>query len=169
MDFFFFSFILPKEKFTRLPQWFLVQLPCPTGHSKAFQQKSLVGQHSSFQPRGAQSRARDLGSLRMPLFLLFSVLQFPGLFSPSALLSWNPTLNPVSKSGAPVQGFGPVGVQRRTTKMIQGLEHLSCEDRLRELGLLRLKWSLWGDLRAAFQDLMGATRESWKRTFYKSI
>ena len=37
-------------------------------------------------------------------------------------------------------------VQRRATEMIQGLEHLSCEDRLRELGL----FSLLGDLIAAF-------------------
>ena len=51
-------------------------------------------------------------------------------------------------------------VQRRTSKMIRRLEHLSCEERLRELGLFSLgKTWLWGDLFGVFQYWKGVYKQ----------
>jgi len=59
--------------------------------------------------------------------------------------------------------------QRRATKMIQGLEHLSYDERLRELGLFSLeKRRLQGDFIEAFQYLKAAYRKEEKNLFSKA-
>jgi len=61
-------------------------------------------------------------------------------------------------------------VQTRATNMIRGMEHLSYEERLRELGLFILqKRRHWGDLMANFQCLKGAYKKAGEGLFTRAF
>jgi len=78
----------------------------------------------------------------------------------------HPALEPSAQERHGAVGAGP----EEATKMIQGLEHLCYEDRLRELGLFSLEnGMLRRDLTVTFQYLKGAYRKDGENLFSKAF
>ncbi|PKU32362.1 hypothetical protein llap_17334 [Limosa lapponica baueri] len=87
-------------------------------------------------------------------------------FCPCALVRTH--LDPALEFSAQERPVG-AGPEEGSEDMVRGLEHLSYEDRLRELGLFSLeKRRLQGDLIAAFQCLKGAYRKDGDNRFSKA-
>ncbi|RMB99591.1 hypothetical protein DUI87_23844 [Hirundo rustica rustica] len=73
-------------------------------------------------------------------------------------------------SGVPAQeGHRPAGESpEEDTKVISGMEKISCEEKLRELFSLE-KRRLWSSLIVIFQVPEGNLQESWRGAIYKGL
>jgi len=111
----------------------------------------------------AQKANRILGCIKTSMTSRLREMILPLYSDETSSGVLRPALEPSAQERQGAVGAGP----EEATKKVRGLEHLSYEERLRELGQFSLE-NTAGDLIAAFQYLKGAYRKDGDKLFSRA-